>query len=469
MALNGFYLIFMTNTSPLNAIVLAAGAGTRMKSDLPKILHKVAGKAMIDHLLDQVASLNANTYLIYGYKGEVLQAALEQRNLNWVYQDQQLGTAHATKLAADLLTDDAPTLVMFSDNPLLTAKTLDNLRQLMAREDAGIALVSTVVDNPFGYGRVVRDVTGNITSIVEQKDCTPEQAAIKEIFPGTLIARAQNLKQLLAKVDNNNAAREYYLTDIIRLAYAQGQKVVSLITDPREVAAANTKYQIAQLEDLYQERKLQEYAEAGLIIRSARAGTFRVEGELSFGVDCVVDLNCQFIGKVELGNNVTIGQGCIIKNSKIGDNSHIEPYSVIEDSEIGVSCAIGPFARLRPKSRIYDKAKVGNFVETKNISLGEDSKASHLTYLGDAEIGSNVNIGAGVITCNYDGANKFKTIIGNNVFVGSDCQLVAPIRVANGATIAAGTTVVKNIDSPDLVLNKKETVVRKDWERPIKL
>ncbi|RIY33817.1 UDP-N-acetylglucosamine diphosphorylase/glucosamine-1-phosphate N-acetyltransferase [Psittacicella gerlachiana] len=459
----------MTQDFKFYSIVLAAGAGTRMKSETPKIMHKVAGKSMIKHILDQIDKLNPErNYLVYGYKGDLLKEHLQDRkNIVWAYQDQQLGTAHAAKVAADLIEEDLPTVLMFSDNPLIQASTLE---KLFAQYQSGsnIVLMTTILDNPFGYGRVVRDHNSNITSIVEEKDATAEQRLIKEVYPGILVISAKNLQNLLAKVDNNNAQNEYYLTDIIKLAYQQGQKITSVTTDPKEVSSANNKYQLAQLEDFYHQIKIKELTEQGLILHSVVSSSITLHGELEFGTDCDIDVNCQFFGKVVLGNNVRIGQGCIIKNATIGDNTVIEPYTIIEDSQVGNNCALGPFARLRPNSILADKTKVGNFVETKNTKIGKGSKANHLTYLGDSEIGVDVNIGAGVITCNYDGANKFKTIIGDNVFVGSDCQLVAPVKLADGVTIAAGTTVVKDVLESALVLNKKETITKVDWQRPQK-
>ncbi|RIY32519.1 UDP-N-acetylglucosamine diphosphorylase/glucosamine-1-phosphate N-acetyltransferase [Psittacicella melopsittaci] len=452
------------------SIVLAAGAGTRMKSDTPKIMHKVAGKSMIKRVLEQIDILKPErNYLVYGFKGELLQEHLKDHtNIIWAYQQEQLGTAHAAKVAADLISDNLPTLLMFSDNPLIQASTIEKLF-VQFEQGSDIVLMTTVLDNPFGYGRVVRDQSGNIKAIVEEKDASDVERQVKEVFPGIIFLNSQNLQNLLAQVDNKNAQNEYYLTDIIKLAYAQGQKITSVTTDFKEVSSANTKYQLAQLEDYYHQMQIKKLSEQGLILHSIQPNSITLTGELEFGQDCDVDVNCQFHGKVKLGNNVKIGQGCIISNCQIGDNTVIEPYTIMQDSVVGAKCAIGPFARLRPNSLISDKAKVGNFVETKNTKLGYASKASHLTYLGDSEVGADVNIGAGVITCNYDGANKFKTIIGDNVFVGSDCQLVAPVTIANGATIAAGTTVLKDVTSPALVLNKKETLVKEDWQRPEKI
>lgn len=448
------------------SIILAAGHGTRMKSDLPKMLHKVAHKPMIKHILDQLGQLQPKqNYMVVGYKAEVVQKALEDyNNIIFAKQDQQLGTAHAVKVATDIIEpSDIPVYVTFSDNPLVTS---ESMRKLFEKFEQGydIVLMSTYLDNPFGYGRVIRDENNNVLGIVEEKDATDYQRQTKEVFPGIFVTKLNNLQQLLAQVDNKNAQNEYYLTDIVKLAYAQGQKISTFAVDSVEVSSANTKYQLAQLEDNYQAMQLKRVTEQGLIVKSANPSSFSLRGELSFGVDCEVDLNCVFNGAVKLGDNVKIGVGCILTDVEIGDDVIIEPYSVIEKAVIKNQVHIGPFARIRPNTTIEEKAKVGNFVETKNVILGQESKASHLTYLGDSIIGKGVNIGAGVITCNYDGANKHKTIIGDNAFIGSDCQLVAPVEVAPNVTIGAGTTLTKNVSSK-LVYSKNELVLREDFER----
>lgn len=463
-------MVFLNMTSDFISIILAAGAGTRMRSELPKMLHKVANKSMINHILDQVTSLQPKqTYIVYGYKGDVLREAIENDydNLTWAYQDKQLGTAHAVKVATDLIQpSDIPVFVAFSDNPLITKASIQRLLDKF-NEGYDIVLMSTVLDNAFGYGRVIRDKQDNVLGIVEERDATEQQKQVKEVFPGIFVTRLSNLQKLLSQVNNDNAQNEYYLTDIVRLAYQQRQRITTLPVDNKEVASANTKFQLAQLEDNFQERQIRELTEAGLILKSANPSSFQLRGELEFGADCEVDINCIFNGKVKLGNHVCIGAGCILTDCEIGDNVVIEPYSIIEKSQVHANATIGPFARLRPNSIIAEKAKVGNFVETKNVQLGKGSKANHLTYLGDAQIGSGVNIGAGVITCNYDGANKSKTIIGDDAFIGSDVQLVAPVAVAPGATVGAGTTVTKDVEAK-LVYNKKEMVVRDDYVRPTK-
>lgn len=460
----------MTTKSNLNVIIIAAGSGTRMKSDKPKMLHTIANKPMLFHILDQVKQLDANIFLVYGHKGEVLQEAVNSHysDITWVRQEQQLGTAHAVNCAAQLIENDLPTIVLFSDNPLIQAASLRNVLNLL-ENGADLSLLTCELDNPFGYGRIERDAQGNVKSIVEEKDASEQQRLIKEVYPGTMCCRAQNLRKLLNLVDNKNAQNEYYLPDIVKHAYAQQQKISTIKTSHKEVYSANNKYQIAILEEYYQEMQIKKLTEQGLILRSLNPSSFQLRGELEFGMDCEVDLNCIFNGNVKLGNNVKIGMGCVITDSVIEDNAVIEPYSILEKAYVGASCAIGPFARLRPNSVICEKAKVGNFVETKNTTLGKGSKANHLTYLGDTSVGEKCNIGAGVITCNYDGANKFKTVIGDDVFVGSDVQLVAPVKLENGVTIGAGTTVTRDVASNTLTYNKKEVVTKNNWERPKKI
>lgn len=468
-----------------NTVILAAGAGTRMHSPLPKMLHKLAGKPMLEHILDQVNSLKPQqNYVVVGWKHEVLRQALAKYdNITFAYQAEQLGTAHAVNCGAQLIDGDEPVLVMFSDNPLVTAKSMQQLLDLSKTCD--IALMTTVLDNPFGYGRIIRDAQGNVRCVTEQKDGTPEELAVKEVYPGIMVVKAKNLRTLLSQVDNNNAQNEYYLPKVVELAYKAGQSIKTLQVDPLEVSSANTKYQLAQLEDYYRQRVLKDLAERGLILASAQPSTFSLQGELEFGEDCRFDLNCVVKGKVVLGNRVQIGVGCVLKDCVIGDDSVIkdysvvdgstladnvvvEPFSTIEKSQLAAKAVVGPYARLRPGAVLAEKAKVGNFVEIKGATLGAGTKVNHLAYVGDATVGANCNLGAGVITCNYDGANKYKTIIGDDVFVGSDCQLVAPVTIATGATVAAGTTVVKDIPAPMLVLDKKHRVEKPDWQRPVK-
>ncbi|WP_324020673.1 bifunctional UDP-N-acetylglucosamine diphosphorylase/glucosamine-1-phosphate N-acetyltransferase GlmU [Pantoea sp. JZ29] len=453
------------SNSAMSVVILAAGKGTRMYSDLPKVLHTLAGKPMVQHVIDAAKGLGAQqVHLVYGHGGDQLKATLTDSAVNWVLQAEQLGTGHAMQQAAPHFADDEDIMMLYGDVPLISEETLQRLRD--AKPEGGIGLLTVVLDNPTGYGRIVRE-NGTIVGIIEQKDASPAQLAINEINTGILIANGGDLKRWLAKLTNNNAQGEYYITDIIALAHQEG-RVINAVHPARnsETDGVNNRLQLATLERTYQQEQAEKLLLAGVMLRDP--ARFDLRGTLQHGRDVEIDVNVIIEGQVTLGNRVKIGAGCVIKNSVIGDDSEISPYSVIEDANLATDCTVGPFARLRPGSELAQAAHVGNFVEMKKARLGKGSKAGHLSYLGDAEIGANVNIGAGTITCNYDGANKFKTVIGDNVFVGSDTQLVAPVSVAAGATIAAGTTVMKDISTADLVYNRKEQNHKAGWQRPQK-
>ena len=453
------------SNSAMSVVILAAGKGTRMYSDLPKVLHTLAGKPMVQHVIDAAKGLGAQqVHLVYGHGGDQLKATLTDSAVNWVLQAEQLGTGHAMQQAAPHFADDEDIMMLYGDVPLISEETLQRLRD--AKPEGGIGLLTVVLDNPTGYGRIVRE-NGTIVGIIEQKDASPAQLAINEINTGILIANGGDLKRWLAKLTNNNAQCEYYITDIIALAHQEG-RVINAVHPARnsETDGVNNRLQLATLERTYQQEQAEKLLLAGVMLRDP--ARFDLRGTLQHGRDVEIDVNVIIEGQVTLGNRVKIGTGCVIKNSVIGDDSEISPYSVIEDANLATDCTVGPFARLRPGSELAQAAHVGNFVEMKKARLGKGSKAGHLSYLGDAEIGANVNIGAGTITCNYDGANKFKTVIGDNVFVGSDTQLVAPVSVAAGATIAAGTTVMKDISTADLVYNRKEQNHKAGWHRPQK-
>lgn len=453
------------SNSAMSVVILAAGKGTRMYSDLPKVLHTLAGKPMVQHVIDAAKGLGAQqVHLVYGHGGDRLKATLTDSALNWVLQAEQLGTGHAMQQAAPCFADDEDILMLYGDVPLIAEATLQRLRE--AKPQGGIGLLTVVLENPTGYGRIVRE-NGTIVGIVEQKDATPEQLQITEINTGILIANGGDLKRWLAQLTNNNAQGEYYITDIIALAHQEG-RVIEAVHPTRisETDGVNNRLQLATLERTYQTEQAERLLLAGVMLRDP--ARFDLRGTLTHGRDVEIDTNVIIEGQVALGDRVKIGAGCIIKNSVIGDDCEISPYSVIEDANLASACTVGPFARLRPGSELAHAAHVGNFVEMKKARLGEGSKAGHLSYLGDAEIGANVNIGAGTITCNYDGANKSKTVIGDNVFVGSDTQLVAPVSVAAGATIAAGTTIMKDVTEAGLVYNRKEQSHKADWQRPQK-
>ena len=454
----------MSNSS-LSVVILAAGKGTRMYSDLPKVLHPLAGKPMVQHVIDTALKLGAqNVHLVYGHGGDLLKEKLSDQPLNWVLQAEQLGTGHAMQQAAPHFSDDEDVLMLYGDVPLISGETLQRL--LAAKPQGGIGLLTVKLANPTGYGRIVRE-NDNVVGIVEHKDATAEQHKINEINTGILVASGRDLKRWLGKLNNNNAQGEYYITDIIALAHQEGHRIEAVHPDRlSEVEGVNNRLQLSALEREYQSEQAQKLLLAGVMLLDP--ARFDLRGELIHGRDISIDTNVIIEGTVKLGDRVRIGTGCVLKDCVIGDDCEISPYTVIENSTLATECTVGPFALLRPGEDLAEKAHVGNFVEMKKARLGKGSKAGHLSYLGDAEIGDNVNIGAGTITCNYDGANKFKTIIGDDVFVGSDTQLVAPVTIGNGVTIAAGTTVTKNVAEKELVLSRVKQTHIQGWKRPVK-
>ena len=452
-------------TKPLSVVILAAGKGTRMYSDLPKVLHPIAGKPMVKHVIDTVKHLNARQInLIYGHGADLLKERLADEPVNWVFQAEQLGTGHAMQQAAPFFADDENIMMLYGDTPLIQQSTLERL--IAQKPENGIALLTVKLDNPTGYGRIIRE-NGSVVAIVEQKDASAEQLKIQEINTGVMVASGASFKKWLGNLNNNNAQGEYYITDVIAMANEDGFQVQAVQADEfMEVEGVNNRLQLAALERFYQKKRAEKLLLAGVtLIGPSR---FDVRGTVEHGKDVSIDVNVILEGNVKLGNNVKIGAGCVLKNVTVGDNVEIKPYSVLEDAVIGEKSAIGPFSRLRPGTQLAEGAHVGNFVEIKNAQVGKGSKVNHLTYVGDAEVGSNVNIGAGVITCNYDGANKFKTIIGDDVFVGSDSQLVAPVEIANGATIGAGSTITKNVAEGELVITRVAQKHIQGWQRPTK-
>ncbi|MGR5066113.1 bifunctional UDP-N-acetylglucosamine diphosphorylase/glucosamine-1-phosphate N-acetyltransferase GlmU [Photobacterium sp. DNB22_13_2] len=448
-----------------SAVILAAGKGTRMYSNLPKVLHTLAGKPMAKHVIDTCAGLGANNiHLVYGHGGDQMQAALSAEPVNWVLQAEQLGTGHAVNQACPGLADNEKVLILYGDVPLISNETLENL--LDAQPDGGIALLTVVLDDPTGYGRIVRR-NGPVVAIVEQKDASEEQKLIKEINTGVMVANGGDLKRWLSALKNDNAQGEYYLTDIIEIAHNEG-RAVEAVHPVRaiEVEGVNNRVQLARLERAFQSMQAERLLEQGVMLRDP--ARFDLRGELQCGTDIEIDVNVIIEGSVSLGNNVMIGAGSILKDCEIDDNTIIRPYSVIEGATVGEDCTVGPFTRLRPGAELVGDSHVGNFVEMKKSRLGKGSKANHLTYLGDAEIGDRVNIGAGTITCNYDGANKFKTEIADDVFVGSDTQLIAPVKVGKGATIGAGATINRNVGEGELVITRAPARTVKGWKRPEK-
>ncbi|MEZ8772073.1 bifunctional UDP-N-acetylglucosamine diphosphorylase/glucosamine-1-phosphate N-acetyltransferase GlmU [Vibrio sp. 10N.247.310.17] len=448
-----------------SAVILAAGKGTRMYSNTPKVLHTLAGKPMVKHVIDTCNGLGAqNINLVYGHGGDQMKATLAEESVNWALQAEQLGTGHAVDQASAHFADDEKVLVLYGDVPLISPETIENL--LDAQPNGGIALLTVVLDNPMGYGRIIRR-NGPVVAIVEQKDATDEQKLIKEINTGVMVATGGDLKRWLSGLSNDNAQGEYYLTDVIAAAHDEGRAVEAVHpVSPIEVEGVNDRSQLARLERAYQAEQADKLLKQGVMLRDP--SRFDLRGELQCGMDVEIDTNVIIEGSVSIGDNVVIGTGCVLKDCEIDDNTIVRPYSVIEGATIGEDCTVGPFTRLRPGADMRNNSHVGNFVEVKNTRLGEGSKANHLTYLGDAEIGQRVNVGAGAITCNYDGANKFKTIIGDDVFVGSDSQLIAPVTIGNGATVGAGSTVTRDVAESELVISRAKERKIANWQRPTK-
>ena len=449
----------------LEIIILAAGKGTRMRSALPKVLHPIAGKPMLAHVIDTARKLSPSAiHVVYGHGGESVRNALPDSDLSWVEQAQQLGTGHAVEQAMPAVADDSTVLVLYGDVPLISETTLVHL---LANVGDGVALLTVMLDDAQGYGRIVRDGQGRVLAIVEQKDANEAQQAIREGNTGILACNGGQLRGWLKQLDNENAQGEFYLTDIIALAEQQGLGVTGIVAESAtEVAGVNDRVQLAQLERAYQRHCAERLMRSGTtLIDPAR---LEQRGELRAGEDCLIDIGCIFEGEVVLGDRVRIGANCVLRDVRIGDDVTIEPMSIIEQASIASHCSVGPFARLRPGTQLGEKAKVGNFVEIKNSALGSGSKVNHLSYIGDTQMGSEVNIGAGTITCNYDGANKHRTVIGDRVFVGSDSQLVAPVTIGDGATIGAGSTITRDAPEESLTLSRSAQKSINGWKRPVK-
>ena len=450
----------------LDVIILAAGEGKRMRSTLPKVLHPLAGRPLIAHVLATAGSLDpARIHIVHGHGGELLRTRLADEPVHWVEQTERLGTGHAVRQVAPFLRDDATVLILYGDVPLISAGTLRDL--LACTTERGIALVTAEVEDPRGYGRILRGPGGGITGIVEERDASDAQRVIREVNTGILAARAGLLLPLLNRLQNGNAQGEYYLTDVIAMAAEAGSAPVAVRAERiEEVLGVNDRLQLAALERHFQRLQAEALMTRGVtLLDPAR---FDLRGELHTGRDVIIDVNVVFEGRVELGDGVYIGPNCVIRDARIGAGTRIAACTVIEDAEIGEDCRIGPYARLRPETRIAAEAHIGNFVEVKKTSIGRGSKVNHLSYIGDAEVGGGVNIGAGTITCNYDGANKHLTRIGDGAFIGSDSQLVAPVTVGAGATIGAGSTITKDAPPGELTLSRSPQQTRAGWKRPVK-
>jgi len=449
--------------SLLNIVILAAGKGKRMNSDKPKVLHPLAGYPLLQHVLDTAIQFAPDkTCVVYGHGGEAVPQAMAKYAASFVLQEQQLGTGHAVQQALPHLDGDL-TLVLYGDVPLIQSATLE---KMFAQPDA-LTLLTIHLANPSGYGRIVRDATGNICCIVEEKDATDEQRAIREINTGIIAAPTKLLGEWLARLKNQNAQGEYYLTDIVAMAVEQGITVHTVHPKHEwEVIGINSKVQLAELERIWQHEQARELLVKGVTL--ADPARIDVRGKLECGRDVQIDVGCIFEGKVYLGDGVRVGAYSIIKNSQIATGTYIEPYSYFDQAKVGENCRIGPYARLRPGSNLHQDVHIGNFVEVKNSEIAAGSKANHLSYVGDSSIGSRVNIGAGTITCNYDGANKHRTIIEDDAFIGSNTQLVAPVKIGRGATIGAGSTITRDAPENTLTLTRAKQITVPGWQRPVK-
>ncbi len=447
-------------------IILAAGKGTRMRSSLPKVLQPLAGRPLLGHVIDTAKKLNAdNIITIYGHRGEQVQAAFTAQKIKWVEQSEQLGTGHAVQMTLPVLPQDGVSLILSGDVPCINPLTLQKL--LDATAETGIGLVTLTLPDANGYGRIVRK-NGQIQAIVEHKDATNEQRQIQEINTGIYAVSNAKLHQWLPNLSNENVQGEYYLTDIVAMALADGMQVASVEPEQAfEVEGVNDRVQLAALERQFQACQAKQLMQQGVhLIDPSR---FDLRGNLTVGQDVQIDINVIIEGDCELGDHVEIGAGCIIKNTKIAAGTKVQPYSIFDNAIVGEDTQIGPFARLRPGAKLAAEVHIGNFVEVKNTTIGVGSKANHFTYLGDAEIGAGSNIGAGTITCNYDGANKFKTIIGDQAFIGSNSSLVAPVKIGNGATVGAGSTITRDVEDNSLAVERSKQFAKENYPRPQKI
>lgn len=450
----------------LSIVILAAGQGTRMRSRLPKVLQPMAGRPMLRHVIDTARSLGCDDVtVVYGHGGDSVKQAFSDDALNWAHQAEQLGTGHAVKMAMPQLKDGRLVLVLCGDVPLLGKATLEKL--ISESADGALSVLTVAMKNPTGYGRIVRNAAGNVEKIVEEKDADTAVKAITEINSGVICCPSTDLRAYLDRLKDDNAQEEYYLTDVIEMAASDGKTVLGVLGDDAdEVMGINNRAQLAEAERAFQRRQADALLAAGATL--ADPARVDVRGSVSCGQDVFIDINAVFEGSVHLGDNVRIGPGAVIKDSSVGPGTEVHPHCVIESSSIGADCQIGPFARLRPGADFRDGSKAGNFVEVKKSVIGKGSKVNHLTYVGDSTVGETVNIGAGTITCNYDGVNKHQTIIGDGAFIGSGANLVAPVEIGAGATIGAGSTITKDTPADQLTLTRSPQKTITSWQRPEK-
>ncbi|MDD2872300.1 MAG: bifunctional UDP-N-acetylglucosamine diphosphorylase/glucosamine-1-phosphate N-acetyltransferase GlmU [Azoarcus sp.] len=450
----------------MEVVILAAGQGKRMRSVLPKVLQPIAGKPMLAHVLGAARELDAKRIcVVYGHGGEVVRERLDAPDLAWALQSPQLGTGHAVQQALPHLTDGSLALVLYGDVPLISVATLRRLAQ--AAGNKRLSLLTVELEQPAGYGRILRDGAGRVQRIVEEKDASAAEKQVREVNTGILVAPVARLRDWLGRIGNDNAQGEYYLTDIIGMAVAEDVEVVTVQPGAvSETLGVNSKAQLAELERLHQAATARRLLDEGVtLIDPARID---VRGELICGRDVEIDVNCVFEGRVELGDGVVIGANCVIRDSRIGAGTRVAPFSHLDSTTMGEACVIGPYARTRPGTVLGQDVHVGNFVEIKNSVVADHSKANHLAYVGDADVGQRVNIGAGTITCNYDGAFKHRTVIEDDVFIGSDTQLVAPVRVGRGATLGAGTTLTKDAPPEQLTVSRTRQLSISSWKKPVK-
>ncbi len=449
----------------LEIVILAAGQGTRMKSSLPKVLHTVGGKPLLEHVINTAQALQPDAlHVVIGHGSEEVQQALSDYNIHWVEQTQRLGTGHAVMQALPAIADDSVVLVLYGDVPLTR---LGTLQQLVLQAQDGPALLTATLQNPKGYGRILRDQNNALVGVVEDKDATDAQRLLQEVNTGLLAAPARDFKTYLPRVDNKNQQGEYYLPDILHLAVAEGHTVASCAAESElEVLGVNDRVQLNQVEREYQRRQAEKLMREGVSI--ADAARLDIRGSLTCGEEVFIDINAVFEGVVRLGNGVTVGANCVLSDVTVADGSVIHPMSHLQETIIGKACNVGPYARLRPGTVLADGARVGNFVETKKANIGAGSKVNHLSYIGDCDMGEQVNIGAGTITCNYDGINKHKTTIGTGVFVGSNSTLVAPLCIEDQGFVAAGSTVTSTVGKDELAVSRARQRNIKGWNRPDK-